>query len=163
MNLIVGDLSEYNPRNWSDFFLVIKSSFKAGCRYLLDKNTKKFKYLFINLVTAPSEFLRMKASIEIVRHTHKTCVPKKMSADSLKLGHPVGWENDTVFWKRVHLLQMIPPGELTQASFDSVCKSDAPPEVFKGVLLNGNGRVGALMYSGHGDFELTVLVRGEAK
>ena len=110
----------------------------------------------MNILTCDRTLI-LKIAIEKCRVNNPKTRIIRVAAKDLKFGHPVGWSFDFVLKRRTEELRRT--SFMTKSRFNAICMSDSPPECYRGVLLNGNGRVKALIDSGHGDFVLEVIER----
>ena len=150
------NLLDNYPVSHSDLLLAFNRGGRKFIQYIVDLYLIKIFYLVMNIVTCDRTLI-LKIAIEKCRADNPRTRVIRVAAKELTFGHPVGWSFDFVLKRRTKELSQIQ--FLTKSKFNDICQSDSPPECFRGVLLNGNGRVKALIDSGHGDFVLDVIER----
>jgi len=150
------DLLKLYPMDLKSLMLGLKKGGIKFIIYICGFYFTKLFYLMMNIITC-DKTLFLKIAIEKCRYDNPKTRLIQVRAKDLKFGHPVGWSFDFLLNRRIDNLKQV--RYLTTSKFNEICQSDAPPECYNNVLLNGNGRVKALIESGHGDFVLDILER----
>lgn len=149
------------PDCFSDYFYAFVKGLKKLGEYAVTGNFRKIYYLLYSMVVEPRELAIRKMAIEKFRRRHTEVYEARINVSFMNFGHATGWKGDFVLRDRIAKLREIPVGQLTDDKLNEICKSDALPELAYGsdTILNGNGRVRALIESGHKYYMLRVLVR----
>lgn len=122
---------------------------------------KEFVYLLCSLLTEPVELLERRYANAGCRRDCKKVRTLQMPAHLLYFNHPVGgWITDIWLERRIRELKKIPPGKLTTKRYTEIM-GYKNMEAYQNVVIDGNGRLYALLSSGHGEFKVRVNVRSQ--
>jgi hypothetical protein len=154
------ELDKYFKPKLNDYFYGLYRSFVILAIYLIELRFRKFLYIFFSLFKFKN-IIRLKVCIEMAKRQFPHTKISNIKVKDLKFGHPVDFKYDFELQRRTRELGKCQ--NLDMNSFNEICHTNYPILTWNNILLDGNGRLKALIDAGHTEFVITVNERVKNK
>jgi hypothetical protein len=142
--------------NYKDYLYGAYRGIVRFVQYFYELRFRKIYYILFSLFIL-KRCLILKVAIEKIRRLYPNMRTTYKKVKDLRFGHPVDFKYDFELNRRITELSKI--DNLDLDTFNSICPSYGDVEVWNNIVLDGNGRLRALLASNNEEFELRVLER----